>query len=230
MNTRRRIWIASASLVVSFGLVSAVVCRAQPAPDPSLWSPFFNPSGQRVVPVVFYDSTTGILGLDTRGLNRMDDTPDYTTIPGPIGVDDVGLGAFRIQTEIMGGEWLSPFSLGFDATQHLVWFTNYSGQRYVLVGAPAPNLFLWPSVYATIQLPTGLTSNDFGEVEMSVTVDAISPTGFLFAGHGVQVVPEPSIEFLLIATTLGLFCRAKMPFKKYLARVFQETTVQCLPK
>jgi hypothetical protein len=51
------------------GLVNSAA--AQPEPDPSLWTPVFNPNGQRVVSVVFYNELTGMLGIDCDVLDAL---------------------------------------------------------------------------------------------------------------------------------------------------------------
>lgn len=231
MNTRRRIWISSASLVVALGLLSTVVCRAQPAPDPSLWNPVFNPNGQRVVPVVFYNPATGILGVDTRGLNRLDDTPDYTTQGGPIGFDDVGLIALTFFTPIAGGTVLPPFNMLFDPIQFLSWNSQYDGGRYRINGNPLANQFLWPGVYSVIQLPPNLTSNEFGSVEAAVNFGPGVPGQVLFAqSNGVQIVPEPTIVSLLITTALCLIFRGPGYFGRHRRPVHDEGTMLCRHK
>ena len=233
MNTRRRIWIASASLVVTFGLLSAVICQAQPAPDPSLWNLVFNPSGQRVVPVVFYDSTTGILGLDTRGLNRLDDTPDYTFPGGPIGFDDVGLIQLYVFTPITGGTFFAPFDLPFYPTQFLAFFADYFGQRYSLnVNAlDNANVFLWPGVYPFVQLPTNLTSSDFSRVDLALSFGP-GAQGFGLNSNGVQVIPEPSLGWVWMAIAPCLLI-ARWPRNSFIERHTSSTNIgsmQCLPK
>ncbi len=232
MNTRRRISFVYSLLSVVGVLLSSTPSIGQPAPDPSLWRPVFNPSGQRVVPVLFYDSTTGILGIDTRGLNRLDDTPDFAFPGGPIGYDDVAFFAFEIQTNVSTGIFFPPFT-GFDPIQFLVWTSGYDGGRYRLNANGLGNVFLWPAVYPMIQLPPNLTSNQFFTTEIVVAFGPQLPFNLLLptqGSNGIQIVPEPSIECLSIAVSLCLLCRVKSSFKEDLARVFRKRKMLCLPK
>jgi hypothetical protein len=209
MSACHRLFIAShLFLIVSIALWQ-IPCNAQPAPDPSLWEPpVFNPSGQRVVPVVYYDATTGILGLDTRGLNRIKDTPDYTTIPGPIEYDDVGFIGFLLHTPITGGTFFPPFDQLFDPVQGLIYHADYSGGAYTLLAMGATGRFLWPGVYSVLQLPTGLKQSDFPFVEMAVSFGPIPQCCGVFipAPNRVQIVPEPSVHMVLTTALLCLGC------------------------
>ncbi len=197
MNTRRRISFAYSLLSVVGVLLSSTPSIGQPAPDPSLWNSCINPSGQRAVPVVFYDATTGIVGVDTRGINRLDDTPDYTTAPGPIGFDDVGLIVLTVRTQVTGGTFFPPFS-GLDLVQFIFWDPIYDSSRYRIIGTPLGNQFLWPGVYPVIQLPTNLTANAFGEIEIAVSYGA--QVACVLRSNGLQIVPEPGIDWFCIGT------------------------------
>ncbi len=89
-------------LMVVFGALRSITAVAQPYPDPSLWNVVNNPSGEQVVPLIVYDQASGIVSIDTLGLNRIDETPDYTNVGGPIFGDDVGLLTLRIRTDAPG--------------------------------------------------------------------------------------------------------------------------------
>jgi hypothetical protein len=205
MNAGHRRCTASNFVLIAAVAVWQIPCHAQPAPDPSLWEPpIFNPSGQRVVPVLYYDWTTGILGLDTRGLNRVKDTPDYTGPGGPIVHDDVGFVAFSIYTPITGGIFLPPFDQMFDPVQALSYNGFYSGGRYTLLVSGSTGRFLWPGVYSALQLPTGLNQGDFQMVELAVNFGpGLFGSGFIGtpgSQNRIQVVPEPSA--LMVTTAL----------------------------
>ena len=84
------------SLIV-LALLAPAAAQGQVTPDPSLWTPatVTNPSGARPVPVVQYDPATGILSVNTLGVNGASDTIKPTTIGG----DDVGTALKTFQFE-----------------------------------------------------------------------------------------------------------------------------------
>jgi hypothetical protein len=211
MNSRHVSCLPSYVVVIASMTFSLMPCHAQPAPDPSLWEPtVFNPSGQRVVPVVYYDSTTGVLGMDTRGLNRIKDTPNYTMPPGgPILHDDVGFNGFVLHCPIAGGTFLPPFDQFFDPEQGIGYATFYSGQRYTLIVNPGVNTFLRPDVYSVLQLPTGLDAAAFPLMEMAVNFGPnLGNALFPSRPNRVQIVPEPSSNLISI-TLFGLGCLSR---------------------
>ena len=177
---------------------------AQPQPDPSIWMNLGepNPNGEYAVPLVIYNSDTGILSIDTLGLNGVDDTPDYTTEPGPIGGDDVALYGLMV-------DWIpsvphsSDFRIleSFDGmvVHNRLWFGVSNGSFVALDSVSlGGNLFLWPGIYDVAQIPIGLTNDNFFDVIINT-----NPTG-RGGGHRsdrVEIVPEPD----LISLGLGLF-------------------------
>ncbi len=163
---------------------------AQPVPDPSLWNVVLNPSGDQAVPLIIYDQVTGVVSIDTLGLNRIDDTPDYT-MGGPIIADDVRLISLRIRT-FAAGFVLPPFDGSL--FQGRAWNTSVSPSSYFLLSVSAGNAFLSPGQYDWLQLPTELDSSDFfDEVEVVVNFDANSSgTRIVAPENGVTIVPEPA--------------------------------------
>jgi hypothetical protein len=161
------------------------------------------------VPVVYYNAITGILGLDTRGLNRVKDTPDFTAPAGPIEYDDVGFIGLIVYTPITGGTFLPPFDQLFDPVQVLLYTASYSGGRYQLLVNGPIDRFLWPGVYSVLQLPTGLSQSDFPSVEMAVSFGPPPPPCcgvFTQAPNRVQIVPEPNVHMVLTTAVLCLGC------------------------
>jgi hypothetical protein len=88
----------------------------------------------------------------------------------------------------------------------------YFGGRYHIIGHAfgAGNQFLWPGTYDVVQLPTGLTPTDFGEVEFAINFDVGVPGATLTSPmNGVQFVPEISMANLLALLIPGFayICR-----------------------
>jgi hypothetical protein len=195
---------------VVFGLIAvasmSVVALAQPGPDPSLWNNVTNPGGLRAVPVVYYDPGTGILSLDSRGLDGVSNTADGMTIGG----DDVG----AISLLVRGPEptnAIAPFTNGnFDTTNFILWSYQYFAGRAQLIGSATPTgQFIRPGVNNMFQYATGLGAADFQDVEMAVNFMSGAPGANLFGS--VQIVPEPAILSLFGSALLGLgaFCRRR---------------------
>lgn len=185
-----------ASLTLSLGVFALSAFAQIASPDGSLWNVVTNnvPGGGRAVPVVSYNPATGMMSLDTRGLNGAVDTVGNGTIAS----DDVGM----ISLIVPGpdGATQAPFT-GLDLTQFISWSNAYFAGKEQIIGnglTPA-NQFLVPGVYPVIQYAAGLSAADFGPVEMAVNFTAGAP-GAVLNGR-VQVVPEPA-TFGLIGTAL----------------------------
>lgn len=163
----------------------AASAGAQVPPNPELWSHATNPNGMRIVPSVWYEPDFGILFLDTRGLDGEVNAQGNATIAG----DDVGMIAIIVGRGDLVP--LPPFD-GLDLAQGIFWNcgAGFSCQ-YGLTGTPLSNEhnFLVPGVYSVFQLSRGLSSSDFGAVEMAVNFAAGQPSAVL-EGR-VVVVPEP---------------------------------------
>ena len=185
------------------------VAIAQPQPDPSHWTngpP--NPSGEVAVPLVIYDQVSGILSVDTLGVNRGDDTPDYTTEAGPIGGDDVALESIQLETRGVDlgpdSRILEPFTnLEF---QNRLWVGSFVG-NFVQIDSFGfrGNLFLWPGQYGIAQLPIGLTEDNFETVEIRTKPELNAASWHQALARGVTVVPEPnSSSIFVILLGVGL--------------------------
>ena len=169
----------------------------QPPPDPSLWNVVNNPSGQRIVPVVYYDPSTAILSVDTRGLDRTADTAANT---GAIADDDVGLITLLVTS--LQGTALPPFNGGFD--NGIAWVSQYFAGKNQTIGTAVLGQYLLPGVKDVLQFPAGTpaASLDGAAVEMAVNFAPNSP-GNVLTGR-VQIVPEPAALGLFGAALLAL--------------------------
>ena len=186
--------VAVLTLVLGVFAVSAI---AQPAPDGSLWNVVNNPSGQRIVPVVYYDPSTAILSVDTRGLDRTADTAANT---GAIADDDVGLITLLVTS--LQGTALPPFNGGFD--NGIAWVSQYFAGKNQTIGTAVLGQYLLPGVKDVLQFPAGTpaASLDGAAVEMAVNFAPNSP-GNVLTGR-VQIVPEPAALGLFGAALLAL--------------------------
>ncbi len=192
MPVLRFVWCASPLLFLAIGALSVT---AQPPPNGSLWNSINNPSGQRPIPVVFYDQSTGILAVDTRGVDRISNTP---TNAGIIGGDDVGM----ITLLVTGPRPISvfaPFNLPFDPIMGLAWSSMHFGGKMQLLGNVIIGQYVTPGVYPVFQYPVGsaLVGN---AVEMAVNFAPGAPGNVL--NGVVQNVPEPTLGGLLLAGLL----------------------------
>ena len=189
---------------------------ATPVPNPDLWNVVTNPNnGERVVPLIVYDRGSGLLSIDTLGLNRVDETPDYLSVPGPVLGDDVGLIYVSIERSAAAFNGAHVIHPGFDGGlfQGLLVITSLtSGNRFTLLSERIlGNGFLWPGRYDWLQLMPGLTDADFGEVEVDVVFDGLRQDAALMIArnNGVTIAPEPSgiAEFSSLLFALSIFMR-----------------------
>lgn len=165
------------------------------APDPALWNVVNNPNGMRIVPDVVYNPATGMVSVDTRGLDGVVSTVGNGTIAG----DDVGLISFILTGP--DGVAQAPFT-GLDLTQFISWSNSYFNGKEQIVGTaltPA-NQFLVPGVYPIVQYAPNLPLSTFGAVEIGVNFTSGTSGSILFGR--VQAVPEPGTCSLISA--LGL--------------------------
>ncbi|MEM7312294.1 MAG: PEP-CTERM sorting domain-containing protein [Planctomycetota bacterium] len=178
-------------LAIASVLILAASASAQD-PDASLWSGDVNPDGSQIVPVVSYDPSTGLMSVNTAGMNQAVDSADCLTIGG----DDAGM----ISILITGPE---PLSFDLDGFQNgVVWGTNYFNGKAQAFGVAAGCQFLEVGTTQVMTYDMGLTEADFGEVEMAVNYELGVPGGIIFGG--VQIVPEPSSLGLMVVSLLGL--------------------------
>jgi hypothetical protein len=172
------------------------VARAQYDPLPGEWSGAINPSGLEPVPVVGYDPATGLMFVDTLGVNRVVNTAGGTAIGG----DDVGM----ISIVVPGPEPLSILLMGWQGTggAGTDWSGQYFNGKTQLFGITNLDEYLMPIGVTNIaQFPTGLGAADFGEVEMGLNFTAGAPGGVIF---GPVQVPEPSALALASVALLAL--------------------------
>jgi hypothetical protein len=145
------------------------------------------------VPVVEYEPETGLMYVNTLGMNQSLDTADRMSIGG----DDVGAISFSVEGPDADNFILTGFTDG------VVWNgQNFAGKAQIF-GVSAGANFLAPGARTEIlQYTTGLTEADFGTVEMAVNYSTGVPGGIIFGG--VQIVPEPSTFALFGSALLGL--------------------------
>ena len=158
-----------------------------------------------------YDQVTGVLSVDTRGVNRIDDTPDFTTTAGAIEEDDVALESLLLETRgvlVTDSQIFPPFeSTEFQGRQ---WFGDFIG-NFIQIGSVTidGNLFLWPDQYDIAQLPSGLTDANFDTLGIATMPEPGVNSGHFAIGGGVTIVPEPSVSTLIAATMLILGFRLR---------------------
>lgn len=177
--------------------VFAVSAFAQPAPNPALWNVVNNPSGQRIVPVVYYNPATAILSVDTRGVDGAATTPSNA---GAIAGDDVGM--ITLLVTGIQGNFLTPFGGGFE--DGVAWSGQYFAGKMQTIGTTIVGQYLPPGIKNVIQYPAGTpaASLDGAAVEMAVNFAPNQP-GNVLLGR-VQIVPEPAALGLFGAALLAL--------------------------
>jgi hypothetical protein len=181
-------------------LVLPTLAFGQLPPDGSLWTEVSNPDGSRAVPAVVYDPSTGMLTVDTSGLNGMVDT----ATGGAIGGDDVGFISLVVEgpepLDILLGDPSPDFRGTNDVGTN--WTGTYFSGKLQTFGATIVDQYLLPigitevAVYAT-----GLGPDDFpaGTAEMGLNFAAGAPGATTFGS--VQIVPEPA-ALCLVGTAL----------------------------
>lgn len=177
-------------------------------PDASLWSGgVSNPEGDEPVPAVVYEPDTGLVYLNSGGLNGKIDT----TSGGLVSADDIGM----ISLSIEGPEPVETLLDGFVFTEFeeqiggVSWVNNYFSGKQALFGAAAGAEYLDPSLRIDLyRYATGLGADDFGQVEMGLNFQRQQPGGIIFGGIQIKVVPEPgSLALILIATGMAFLWR-----------------------
>ncbi|MHC4992482.1 MAG: hypothetical protein ACYTGC_16030 [Planctomycetota bacterium] len=176
------------SLLIGFGLVATLVstttANGQAPPDPSLWWPsdVVNPSGQRPVPVIAYDRSSGVLRVNTRGANGISDTTGGVGIGG----DDVGL----ISLVIEGPPATAVLLDG--VVDDVTWSGQHFNGKQQLFGTSSTRAFLVPGSTAVFQYPAGLDPADFGPVEMGINFALSAAGATLFGAVQFDVGPCPA--------------------------------------
>ncbi len=195
LNLRKR--MRSLVVATSFVALAAASVTAQIVPNGSLWNTVNNPNGLRALPVVYFDPSTGILSMDTRGINRTIDTHSNT---GSIVGDDVGMITLLV-TGPRNLSVFSPFTMPFDPQTGLAWSGMYFGGKMQLLGNTIIGQYVPPGMYRMFQYPLGsaLVGNS---VEMAINFGPGLP-GNVLNGQ-VQLVPEAGSLQLVITGLLGL--------------------------
>jgi hypothetical protein len=175
----RRGW--KAVFLTGLTLLLSSSALGQPEPDPGAWTYITNPSGLQVVPVVGYDPNTGVLFVDTRGLNRVADTFSGDPIAG----DDVGLIGILVPSpqpaELYLSGWRGTNGAGTE------WIIAYASDKTQAMGITHLDEYLLPiGVTDVARFATGLGAADFGVVEMAINFESGSPGATI---HGVVQLP-----------------------------------------
>ncbi|MEM7315215.1 MAG: hypothetical protein AAF497_18895 [Planctomycetota bacterium] len=185
-------------LVLCAFALSSNLLWAQAAPNPDCWSGDPNPDGSQLVPVVEYEPDTGLLFVNTLGLNQVLDTSSRFDIGG----DDVGM----ISMSVEGPEPTDFLLTGF--LDGIVWNGQYFAGKAQLFGVGAGAEFLRPDARTYVfQYETGLTMRDFGVVEMAVNYATGIPGGIIFGR--VSCIPEPSSWSLILVCCLAVTHRVR---------------------
>ena len=173
------------AFVASVTVLYSSIAIAQ-VPDPNIWGGgVTNPDGSTAVPLLCYDPITGLMWVDTAGLNRMIDTTSGQLIGG----DDVGM----ISLSIEGPAATSVLLNGFvnQPIGGVVWNGQYFNGKQQLFGVGAGAEFLQPAFRTDVfQYPAGLSYSEFGIVEMAVNFAAGQPGATMFGS--VFCIPEPA--------------------------------------
>jgi hypothetical protein len=191
-------------VVVTALLGPRSVIAELPPPDATLWTTATNPSGTNPVPVVAYDPATGVVSVDTRGWNRVDDTGSNGSF---IGGDDVGFISIAFESPAPDSFQLE----GLRGTQGAGtnWAAAYFNGKTQLVGIADLDEYLLPIGVTPIVTFSGITdaASEFGKVEMGLNFQAGAAGDTIFGS--IQVVPEPSGVCLVSTALLGLLAWLK---------------------
>ena len=182
-------WLLIATLVYSKGnpmkrfsttLIIFALTSVANAQDVSLWNGgVANPSGDVAVPSVRYEPTSGIMFIDSRGVNRNVDSEPLS--PGSNFVDIAGDDVALLSLIIEGPQPTSQILLeGFEFG--ISWNSQYFAQRQQLFGITVESEFLQPGIHALYGYEPNLTAADFGEVEIGVNFGPTQPGAILFGG------------------------------------------------
>ena len=146
-----------------------------------------------MVPVVEYEFDTGLLTVNTLGLNQTLDTNNRLNIGG----DDVGMISMSVESPEPTDYFLTSFMDG------ILWSHEYFAGKAQLFGVGAGAEFLAPDARTLVfQYEPFLTRQDFGVVEMAVNYETGIPGGIIFGS--VNCVPEPSSWALTLVCCLAV--------------------------
>jgi hypothetical protein len=156
-------------LTLFFALIAITSATIAQSPDPSLWSGSTNPNGEPLVPVVAYEQDTGIVWVNTLGWNQTLDSTSRTEIGG----DDIGMISLSFASSIDHTEVLLR---GF--IDGVVWNSSFARNQVFGVGAGAN--FLRPTERINVfRFPSGMTANDFSQIELAVNFASGFPGSIL---------------------------------------------------
>ncbi len=184
-----KVWeIVQVAFLVTMAMMASQAF-AQCNPRPELWTVLSIPPGRTAgIPVVCYDPATGVVSVDTRGVNHAIDTVQNT---GEIQGDDVGPISLFFRGSPTSTLLLAPFQDG------IAWTMNYFLLGPQIVGTPVAGWYLPVGVTEVLQYAPGLTGVHFGDVEMAINFAPMAPGGVVLGS--VQLVPEPSSFAMLLA-------------------------------
>ncbi|MEM7316366.1 MAG: hypothetical protein AAF497_24805 [Planctomycetota bacterium] len=153
-------------------------------------SSVMNPMTQmELIPAVNYDSDTGVIWIDTTGMNGINETLASPELLG----DDIGMVSFQIESQALQEDFLLS---GF--VDGMVWSGMYFAGKVQMFGIPAGSEFLAPSSRTElVRMPTGLDASNFGQVEIGVNFasgvmgDILFNTGTNPGCQAIDIIPEP---------------------------------------
>lgn len=197
LSARRR--IARAAIAVTTTALLATASFGQCTPDPSLWTVLSVPPGRTAgTPVVCYDPATGLLTIDSRGMDGVAQTiGNADEIQG----DDIGPIAFILWDGTLGQMLLPQFLNG------VAWVMGNTVSTTRVIGTPVTGWYLPVGITGVLQYPTGLTPDHFYPyVELTINFAPNQPGGIMLGS--VQFVPEPS-ALAIGVMALALFRSAR---------------------
>lgn len=184
--------------VLVFPLATTAFCP----PDAALWTDVANPDGSRVVPCVGYDPASGLLKIETRGLNGVSDTDDGNLIGG----DDVGLISIVIDQAPEPDSFLLTGLRGTNGAGTNWTATFFNGKSQFFAATVVDQYLLPIGTTALAQFQPGLTGSDFGgvsgssvgaanAVEIGVNFSTGSPGATIFGTIQFVDFPEDFCDF-----------------------------------
>lgn len=171
----------------------ATPCHACYGPSPLLWTVVsISPGRTAGIPDFCYDPATGIVSVDTRGLNGIADTIGNT---GTIAGDDVGIISMLVTGPPHTNLLLPAFGDG------IAWISQYFLGRQQTIGTAVLGQYLPVGITPISQYPTGLTPLEFGEIEIAINFAPGAPGGIM-TGY---MLPEPRVAVaVFVAGILAL--------------------------
>jgi hypothetical protein len=164
-------------------------------------NPVMNPGdSSAVTPRLLYDQASGLLSLDTTGLNGVSNTETGTMIGG----DDVGF----VSMVLTGPEPTSFLLEGLAGTGGVGtnWTAQYFNGKFQLFAATVTEQYLMPiGTTSLAQYAAGLTESDFPDsVELGINFASGAPGATLFGPLTIVPIPEPGAICIMGAALVGL--------------------------